>query len=175
MSKYNFNIADFFSLIPAMLRKMIKLDDKRFQEPRIKHLLTVLLRPLEYLYRLFMVFKDKIQNHWKYSGQVFSLQKAIREYCNNDRCYITDGEYLKEFFVPYNNDERLANYQAEVPYDGTVEQQVNVLYAGFSQVEQNDFIVHIPAKLEGKIDEIGLRTLIDSYKIAGKFYKIVYK
>ena len=164
MSKYNFNIADFFSLIPAMLRKA-----------RLISLLSVLLRPLEYLHRLFIQFKDKIQNHWKYSGQVFSLQKAIIEYCDNDRCYITDGEYFKEFLVPYNNDGRLANYQVDVPYDDTSEPQVNVLYAGFSQVEQNDFIVHIPAELEGKIDEIGLRTLIDSYKIAGKFYKIIYK
>ena len=106
---------------------------------------------------------------------MFSLQKAIREYCDNNACNITDGEYLKEFFIPYNNDERLANYQVEVPYDGTVEPQVNVLYAGFSQIEQSDFIVYLPAILEGEIDEVGLRTLIDSYKIAGKFYKIVYK
>lgn len=164
MSKYNFNIGGFFSLIPTILRKA-----------RLISLLTVLLRPLEYLHGLFIQFKDKIQNHWKYSGQVFSLQKAIREYCDNKECYITDGEYLKEFFVPYNNDERLANYQAEVPYDGTVEPQVNVLYAGFSQIEQSDFIVYLPAILKNEIDEVGLRTLIDSYKIAGKFYKIVYK
>lgn len=164
MSKYNFNIGGFFNLIPTILRKA-----------RLISLLTVLLRPLEYLHGLFIGFKDKIQNHWKYSGQVFSLQKAIREYCDNNECNITDGEYLKEFFVPYNNDERLANYQVEVPYDGTVEPQVNVLYAGFSQIEQSDFIVYLPARLKGEIDEVGLRTLIDSYKIAGKFYKIVYK
>ena len=164
MSKYSFNIAGFFNLIPAMLGKI-----------RLMTLLHILLRPLECLYGWFVEFKEKTTNRWKYSGQVFSLQKAIREYCDDNKCYITDGEYFKEFLVPYNNDGRLANYQVDVPYDGTVEQQVNVLYAGFSQVEQNDFIVHIPAELEGKIDEIGLRTLIDSYKIAGKFYKIVYK
>lgn len=164
MSKYNFNIAGFFSLIPAMLRKT-----------KLIYLLTALLRPLEYLHRLFIQFKDKIQNHWKYSGQVFSLQKAIREYCDDNRCYITDGEYLKEFFVPYDGDERLVNYQTDVPYDRTVEPQVNVLYEGFSQIEQSDFIVHLPAILKNEIDEVGLRMLIDSYKIAGKFYKIVYE
>ena len=164
MSKYNFNIAGFFNLIPTVLRKV-----------RVISLLNVLLRPLKHLHGLFIEFKDKIQNQWKYSGQAFSLQKAIREYCDNKECYITDGEYLKEFFVPYDGKEGLANYQVEVPYDGTVEPQVNVLYAGFSQIEQSDFIVYLPARLEGKIDEVGLRTLIDSYKIAGKFYKIVYK
>lgn len=163
-NKYNFNIAGFFSLIPAMLRKA-----------RLIPLLMVLLRPLEYLHGLFIEFKDKIQNRWKYSGQVFSLQKAIREYCDNDDCYITDGDYLEEFFVPYDGDESLTNYQIGVPYDGNAEPQANVLYTGFSQIEQSDFIVHLPVILKDKIDEVGLLTLIDSYKIAGKFYKIVYK
>lgn len=157
-----------------MLRKMIKLDDKRFQEPRIKHLLTVLLRPLEYLHRLFIQFKDKIQNHWKYSGQVFSLQKAIIEYCDNDRCYITDGEYIEETFVPYDGIGNLSSYQLDVPYNDEAGYTNKYLHTGTSQIIQNDFIVHLPSEMYGNIDESELRTLIDEYKIAGKKYSIVY-
>lgn len=142
---------------------------------RLYFLLCILLLPSKYLYNWFVEFKERIINRWKYSGQVLSLQKAIREYCDDNDCYISDGTYLEEFFVPYNDAERLANYQADVPYDGAVEPQVSVLYVGLSQTEQSDFIVYLPAKLKDNIDEVGLRTLIDSYKIAGKFYNIVYK
>ncbi len=163
-NKYNFNIAGFFSLIPAMLRKA-----------RLIPLLMVLLRPLEYLHGLFIEFKDKIQNRWKYSGQVFSLQKAIREYCDNDDCYITDGDYLEELFVPYDGDESLTNYQIGVPYDGNAEPQVQVMYRGLKDVTQSDFVVHLPEELRDEIDNTGLIALIDEYKLAGKHYRIIYE
>lgn len=164
MSKYFFCIKGFYTFIPAIFRKH-----------KLEELIDILLRPLKKLYDSFVEFKEKTASCWKYSGQVFSLQKAIREYCDDKGCYISDGTYLEEFFVPYDNDERLANYQVDVPYDGSVEPQVNVLYVGFSQTEQSDFIVYLPAQLKDNIDEVGLRTLIDTYKIAGKFYNIVYK
>lgn len=164
MNRYRFDIRGFFSHIPVILRKS-----------KITTLLHILLRPLKYTHDGFMDLRNAMEKRWQYTGQVFGLQKTIREYCNDNDCRISDGEYLEEFFVPYDGNERLANYQVDAPYDDTVELQVNVLYAGFLQIEQSDFIVHLPVTLENAIDEAGLRALIDSYKIAGKFYKIVYE
>lgn len=85
-----------------------------------------------------------------------------------------DGEYVNEIMMPYDAEGRLVNYQVNVPYDGNVNPQVNVTYAGLGQIRQNDFIVRLPEELQGDIDEAGLRAMIDGYKIAGKEYEIVY-
>ena len=159
MSKYGFNIKGFFTFVPTMFRS------------KLETLLGILLRPLEYLHSLFSIFKDNTIKRLEYSGQIFSLQKAIRNFCRHNGCMIVDGEYFKDFFVSYDSNGRLANYQVDVPYDGIDEHQVKVRY---SQSLEYDFIVRIPYQLEGIIDEVGLRTLIDSYKIAGKKYEIVY-
>lgn len=137
-------------------------------------LMMILLSPAVYIYRMFLNYQDEKTYRLDHNGQVYSLEKIIREHCNNNECHITDGEYVDETMMPYDGKESLANYQVQIPYDGDVSPQVNVIYAGFGQITQNDFIVHLPKELYGNINEAKLRTKIDEYKMAGKSYTFFY-
>lgn len=163
MSKYAFDRREFQKIVPEILRGR-----------KLTSLLHIMLSPLESIYVMFLKFSEAKQYRLQHSGQVFSLQNIIREHCNNKDCYISDGEYQEETMVPYDGDGALVNYQIGIPYDVLVKPQAHVLYQGFSQMMQNDFIVHLPAELYGRIEERELRTLIDEYKVAGKLYSIVY-
>ena len=163
MNRYRLNIEVLCSMVPFALRKV-----------RLLSLLQVLVYPISAIHRSFLNFCKEKNKRLNYTGQVFSLAKAVNEYCENEKCFITDGEYLEETMLPYDGAGELANHQVHIPFNNRTEPQVYVLYEGFSHVAQNDFIVHLPAELNGKIDESGLRTIIDEYKIAGKMYNIVY-
>ena len=164
MNRYGFQLEKFLSLIPGILRKN-----------RLKSLLQSLLIPLKPLYDMFMSFRKDKTYRLEHSGQVFSLQDIIKNYCDDERCYITDGIYVDDVSVPYNGAESLANYQIGVPYDGNAEPQVQVMYRGLEDVMQSDFIVHLPEELRDEINNTGLIALIDEYKLAGKYYRIIYE
>ena len=153
---------------------ILKLVPDALRKCRLTLLLQALLMPMKYVYEKFLTFKKDKDYRLDHNGQVFSLRNIIREYCGDERCDITDGEYVNEIMMPYDAEGRLVNYQVHVPYDGNVNPQVNVTYAGLGQIRQNDFIVRLPKELQGDIDEAGLRSMIDGYKIAGKEYEIVY-
>ena len=163
MNRYSYRTEGFLKLLPGCLKGR-----------RMSFLLEILLSPLKYIYSIFVRFKDEKLKRLSHNGQVYSLRKIIREYCGDERCEITDGEYVNEIMMPYGAEGRLVNYQVNVPYDGNVNPQVNVTYAGLGQIRQNDFIVRLPEELQGDIDEAGLRAMIDGYKIAGKEYEIIY-
>lgn len=164
MSRYSFDIRDCLNLLPSAIRK-----------GRLHTLLALMLAPVVYIYKMLRNYRDEKTYRLEHNGQVYSLEKIIREHCNNNKCYIEDGEYVAETMVPYDGKDSLANYQVDIPYDGDANHQVSVMYAGFGQIQQNDFIVCLPQELQGNIDEAGLRSKIDEYKVAGKLYSIVYK
>lgn len=163
MSRYSFNIMDYKDFLPTVVGNY-----------KIETLLMHLLYPARFIYEMFVVFLKEKTYRLDHNGQVYSLEKIVREHCVNKECHITDGEYVDETMVPYDGKENLANYQVQIPYDGDMSPQVNVMYAGFGQIAQSDFIVHLPKELYGKIDETNLRAKIDEYKIAGKSYDIIY-
>ena len=105
---------------------------------------------------------------------MLSLTQVVCEFCANDRCYITDGSYISEVMVSYDGGGDLVNYQTQIPSDMSVTPTVTVPYSGVMQTAQNDFVVHLPQELYGLVDENALRMLINEYKLAGKFYGIVY-
>ena len=163
MNRYRFSIEDIIGIVPEPLRKGF-----------FKELLCCLLTPAFYVHESFAAFIESKNYRLSHSGQVYSLEQIIREYTGYRNCRITDGEYVEEVMVPYNGEGNLANYQLMVPSGVGIVPQVTVMYAGFGQILQNDFIVNLPTELHGSFDERGLRALIDEYKIAGKRYSIVY-
>ena len=163
MSKYSLSIERLLSLLPVSLRKANNVS-----------LASCLLNPVSYLHMMFTLYREKKEYRLAHNGQVFSLTKVICDYCGNDGCYITDGTYIEEVFLPTNAEGELIHHQVSFPTDGSVSPQVWVPSGGMSQIQQADFIVHLPSSLFGNIDEAGLRSLIDEYKLAGKQYTIVY-
>lgn len=164
MSRYHFDVREFPKLLPAVMRRNMS---------KLQTLLAVLLFPLRQLYGMFSEYHTDKTYRLNHTGQVYSLEKIIREHCADEGCHITDGEYADETMVPYDGTESLANYQIQVT-QGDGDGQVDVMYAGFGHIAQNDFIVHLPKELYGKTDEAGLMAKIDEYKTAGKTYGIVY-
>ncbi len=163
MSKYDLNTETFLTLLPHALRK-----------PRVMSLVRVLLAPVAQLHASFLRFKTMKDYRLAHSGQVFSLEQVVCDFCNNSGCYITDGEIDTEVLIPFDATVDMANYQRFLPYDSTSEPQLLIRYEGRGFDTYADFIVHLPSALHGQIDEPALCTLIDSYKVAGKFYRIVY-
>lgn len=164
MSKYSLSTERLLSLVPISLRKT-----------NLMCLLRCLLNPVSYLHMEFTIFREKKEYRLSHTGQVYSLTQVVCDYCGDDRCTITDGTYIEEVFVPSNAQGELINFQVSFPSDNAVEQQVWVPSEGMSHVQQADFKVCLPQSLYGAVDELGLRAIIDEYKLAGKQYVIVYE
>lgn len=163
MSKYDLNTEAFLTLLPHALRK-----------PRAMSLVRVLLAPIVQLHASFLRFKTMKDYRLAHSGQVFSLEQVVCDFCNNSGCYITDGEIDTEVLIPFDATADMANYQRFLPYDSAPEPQLLIRYEGRGFDTYADFIVHLPSALHKQIDESALCALIDSYKAAGKFYRIIY-
>jgi hypothetical protein len=163
MSKYSLDTDRLLTLLPLSLRQL-----------RLMVLIRALLSPVQWLHTAFTTFRTSKEYRLDHTGQVFSLEQVICDFCDNDGCYITDGELRNEIFVPYSGIADLMNYQMLLPYDGEVEDPVCIHYEGDGFEQYADFIVHLPAALYGNIDEASLCALIDEYKLAGKFYSILY-
>ena len=164
MSKYGFTSDGLLSLLPISLRK-----------PNLVCLLRRLLVPVSHVHSEFLSFKEKKEYRLSHSGQVFSLTQVICDFLDNSGCYITDGSYIDEVMIPYDGTGELINYQVFITYDSEVTPYLMIPYAGFGQILQADFIVHLPAELAGENMKVAaLRQLIDEYKLAGKFYDIVF-
>lgn len=163
MSRYSLSTERLLSLIPTPVRGdgMVRL-------------MMRLLSPVAHVHSLFTVFREKKEYRLAHTGQVFSLEQVIRDFCANDGCYITDGSYIDEVMVPYDGAGELANFQVWIPADASVTPAATVPYSGLIQTAQNDFVVHLPQELCGAVDESALRALINEYKLAGKMYGIVY-
>ena len=152
------------SLLPTSLRK-----------PRLTGLMRCLLSPVSFMHAAFTAYKEKKEYRLSHNGQVFSLAQVVCDFCDNSGCRITDGSYIDEVMLPYSGEGELINHQVGLPHDSTVTPVLMVPWQGFGQTGQADFIVHLPAELAGgRVDLAALRQLIDEYKIAGKFYTIVF-
>ena len=163
MSRYSLSTERLLSLIPTPLRS-----------DSLVRLMMRLLTPVSYIHMLFTLFREKKEYRLAHTSQVFSLTQVICEFCGNNGCYIADGDYIDEVMIPHSGSGELVNYQAEIPSDVSVTPAVTVPYNGLMQTAQNDFVVHLPQELYGSVNESALRTLINEYKLAGKFYGIVY-
>lgn len=164
MSKYSLDIERLLSLLPVALRNR-----------RLVMFMRCVNIPLGTLHLMFTQYRQKKEYRLLHNGQVFSLKQVVCDYCGNNGCYITDGTYINEILLPTNAQGELINHQVSVPSDNSGTPQVWVPSKGLSQVEQADFIVHLPQSLYGTIDERELRAIIDDYKLAGKQYSIVYE
>lgn len=163
MNKYSLSTERLLTLVPMSLR-----------QPNIIRFVLCLLAPVTYMHFLFTRYMQKKQYRLQHNGQVFSLTKIICDYCGSDGCYITDGTYIEEVFLPTNAEGELVHHQISFPTDGSGSTQVLVPSEGLSQAQQSDFTVHLPNLLYGNINEDALRALIDEYKLAGKQYVIIY-
>lgn len=164
MSKYDFSSDGLLSLLPTSLRR-----------PRLIGLMRRLLVPVSFMHAAFMSYKEKKEYRLSHTGQVFSLTQVVCDFCDNSGCYITDGSYIDEVMLPYSGEGELINHQVGLPYDSSVTPALMVPWEGFGHTGQADFIVHLPAELAGgRINLAALRQLIDEYKLAGKFYNIVF-
>lgn len=163
MNRYSLSTERLLSLIPISLRS-----------GNLVWLMKRLLAPLSYIHMLFTLYRRRKEYRLAHSSQVFSLTQVICEFCGDDGCFIAAGDYITEVMIPYNGGGDLANYQTEIPSDQSVTPAVTVPYSGMMQTAQNDFVVHLPQELHGAVDESALRALINEYKLAGKFYAIIY-
>jgi len=163
MSRYSLTIGRMLSLVPTAMRK-----------PNLLGFMGCVLAPVAYVHALFTAYRQGKEYRLAHTGQVYSLSQVVRDFCDDDGCHITDGTYIEEVPVPYDAEGELANYQVWVPCDGGVPPAVIVPSVGLGAVAQDDFIVHLTQELYGEVDEDSLRAVIDEYKLAGKFYGIVY-
>ena len=145
------------------------------RKARMMSLMCSLLYPVRQLHLLFLEYKTKKDYRLAHNGQVFSLEQVVQDFTGNTSCYITDGELRNEVLVPYDANLDLINYQQPLPYDASLsDNQLRIPYEGDGFETYADFIVHLPQVLYGQINETSLCAVIDLYKIAGKFYRIVY-
>ena len=161
--KYHIDFSRFVALLlPVSLRKQ-----------SFVALLDAIVTPVRVLYGDFLLFKTEKEYHLDHNGRVFSLEKVIRDFTGSTACYISDGEYIEEVFVPFNAAGELANFQIQMPFNASPNIEIVFNSNGITGVNSS-FVVHLPVELRNQIDEAELRRLIDMYRIAGKNYIILY-
>ena len=161
MDRYSFDTDKLASLIPVVMRGDGML-----------RLMRCILSPLKALYLEYTAYREDMTYRLDHTGQVSSLEEVIRSYCDDERCYITDGEYVNDVMVPYDESEELIHYQVGLPYDEDVTPSLAIPYKGLGQMTQNDFVVHLPRHAEDSVNTDELKSLIDTYRMAGKSYTI---
>lgn len=163
MSRYDLNIENLSTLLPMSLRK-----------PHMLALLRSLLSPSRQTRDDFSTYRRNTLYRLNHTGQNFSLEKVINDFCHTAGCKVKDGQYYADvLLVPHNGRESLAHYQTPVSHDAGVTPYV-YCHAAASSMDMTCFVVHLPDALQGVVDERRLCALIDSYKLAGKTYRIEY-
>lgn len=130
-----------------------------------------LLAPLNQLNVIFADFAQDTIRRVAASGQVLELQHTLNaEFDPSNSIYITDGDWLglpPSVYLKAENQILHIFTQAEIPPRVAV-----VLYKQAEFFSNTDFVVHAPAA--NAADVLRMQAWVDSYRVAGRRYKIIF-
>jgi hypothetical protein len=146
-------------LLPTFLRK-----------PVLPAFLKAAITPMAEIHRRFLTLKKEWDYRLNHDGKVWSLEKVLNDKFDSflRRIYITDTEYQDDVYVG-NRDNREQVHVSSGEDDGST------IHIGVAPqyLQRADFIVHLPHLLLS--EEIAIKNTIDTYKIAGKTYILIFK
>ncbi|MDD4141599.1 MAG: hypothetical protein PHR20_02235 [Bacteroidales bacterium] len=161
----------------------------------MRQLLACVLAPLSRLYAEFGTYRTHKLYRIAHNGQVVLLEKAINEYyfaiydMEDPTIYIEDPTTISEVLIPY--DGEISEFQTLITYDGNnlLASIVTLLTYSSEDTSINLFEVHLPvdfgpdnnatlsapAILYNNAGGLpSLISLLETYKLAGKRYNIIY-
>ena len=135
------------------------------RKPVVRAYLGALVRPVDTLYSLFMIFRRDTLYKLQHTGQVVFLQKVLNDRFDNTdrRIYITDGIVNEPTHVYTHAEDKPV-------YLGTRYIYTRAELA-FKDV---NFIVVLPAGMTLSAEaRIRMKSLINYYKLTTKTYRII--
>jgi hypothetical protein len=132
--------------------------------------LGALVRPHVWLYQAFLRYRTAKLYQLMITPQVCYMERLLNDRFDNieRRIYIDDGiTYTPAYIYLESEDKPLWLYT-----EGESEPIFLFTEGETVATETNDFVVYVPAGLEFNTDE--MKALINSYKLAGKLYKIQF-
>lgn len=146
-------------LLPTMLRK-----------PLLVTIANAMISPVVSLYRSFMQFRDEINYRLYHNGQTCYLRAVLNDAFDptSRRITVTDGDISGAAVFIYQRSESKFKMLKR-----RGEGALLISRRGFSGTTGFDFMVNLPIDLKG-IDELRLRAITNTYKLASKRYAINY-
>jgi len=139
----------------------------KIRYPEIVAWVLWLALPIVVIYNLLIVFRNFVLYNLTITPQVVYLQKMLNDKYDDDerRIYIEDGiSYLPLFLYTRGEENPVFIYRRS---------EANPKYV-FTRGEvgqsTNDFVVYVPNEVE--FNEQEMRTLLTSFKLASKSFKI---
>ncbi|MDI3319118.1 hypothetical protein [Pinibacter soli] len=157
---YNLDIKKLaIILTPVILRKR-----------RFIAWLAALVTPIDYVYKLFVRFRGDMLYRLQITGQVCYVEKMLNDRYDTiqRRIYIRQAKEYPPLFL-YQKIEG----KPVILYTKAEQRDKTFLYTkAESGKDTVDFIVYVPAIIN--FNEKELLALVNTYKLAGKTYKVSY-
>lgn len=163
MSKYDINLRKWILLLlPTYHRR-----------PFLAVLVYCTIAPLRYIYVKFLALRNDSIYRLEHNGQTCYLRAVLNDMfdAGKRRITVTDYEqttsegktiYMREL----DNETVVAGREVMAP--------LVVNRRGFVGVSGIDFMINLPAEMEGTIDDVRLRAFVNAYKLVSKRYIINY-
>jgi hypothetical protein len=155
-------IINYTKLVTQRVPEELRFDD-------VIALLMVLVYPVVYIYNQLIAFRDFVKYKLSITPQVVYLEKMLNDRYDDTlrRIYILDGSSYDPIFI-YTE----AELQPQFLYteSETAKPKTDLFTDGEVGQFTFDFVVYVPADIE--FIEIEMKTRIDEYKLASKFFKI---
>lgn len=129
----------------------------------------VLILPVVFIYNLFLAFRNLVLYRLEITPQVVYLEKLLNDRYDDDerRIYILDGnQYEPKYLFTKAELQPIFLYRkSEVSKPKTY-----LFTKGEVGQFTYDFVVYVPISIE--FDENEMKSLIEGFKLASKFFKI---
>ena len=164
------------------------------RKPVVMALVNHFIAPMKYIYSQFLTFKEEKEYRMSHNGQVCLLEKILNEkllgLTDSYLIHIYDAKEFMNMEIPFYKD--IPEHQRYICYDsesiGDITDENSLLYDNSISVSPNMiFEVRLDsslAKNAGTIQRMRyennggdrmLVQLLDTYKLAGKQYQIIYE
>jgi hypothetical protein len=149
-------------LVPPLLRSNL-----------ILNWLKAIISPIYWVYNNFIQYKSDVDYRTAITPQVCYLEKVLNDTFDKVRRRITISDNPGKNIVLIHMDD--AALPVKIHQEGSGHDAVTLLiHDESSYVNLSDFIVRVPLTLQ-QSQRYRLQTILNTYKLASKRYKIIYR
>lgn len=136
------------------------------RQPRMLALIRALTAPLYTVQRFFLTYRDETIYKIEHNGQVCYLQGALNDTFDDSLRRIRIVDPVRNEFLILSQRQEMKEVDLGQEF---ISRRDSVM------ADQLDFIVKVPRSLNTPGDTARLHSIVNFYKLAGKYYRIDYE
>lgn len=142
----------------------------RLRKPKLVSYLYVAVAQIQGISRTFDVFRQNTDYRLSLNSQVCHIRAVLNDRFDpaERRIYIDDVSSMPEKLLHRRSTSLFLTV-------GLRPDAVVINHRNLGGFDSYDFVVVIPSELKDKFDEVQMRAIIDTYKLAGKRYLLKFK